>query len=74
LNSYATGAVCRKRWYGHFVFRRLKDAWRRSRERRREHLAEDELYRDEAERRRFDHETQKWGGTVSQPKLPDRDW
>jgi hypothetical protein len=56
------------------VIGRLRDAWRRSRERRRERLAEEEPYREEAERRKFDQETQKWGGTVSQPKLPDRDW
>lgn len=53
---------------------KIRAAWKRARERRRERLGEEATYRDEAQRRKFDQETQKWGGTVSQPKLPDRDW
>lgn len=53
------------------ALRRKIRSWRQA---RRERQADEAQYVEEAKRIRFEHETQKWQGEVSQPKTPKSDW
>lgn len=56
------------------MLERVRSFVRQWRSARRERRLEEAQYQDEAQRVRFEHETQKWQGEVGQPKTPKRDW